>query len=729
MKHLFRLCLLAFVLGASAAHAESRALIIGVAGYDDPNIPDLLGPTNDALLMRDVLATSGFSDITLLGDMNEADGRPTRAVILDGFSGLAARARQGDQVYIHLSGHGSRQLDPEGDETDGLDEIFLPADTAIAEAGSGLVPNAITDDEIGSLLAEIQSTGADVFFVMDSCHSGSGTRAFARGVADRQVSPALLGIDLAAARAGGSVRSVDSGPDAVGQAEGSGRLIAFYATRSNDVAREVDMSNGTVADDSEWFGLFTAAIASRLESGQTLTYRQLFQSVLSELNSGSGFGMGAVQTPLWEGDMIDEPVFGKEGRAGPTRFLVDGDAVDAGRLHGLEEGTLLALVADISDPQDAVLGYAQVEAVEPRRAFLRPVADDCVPEAGTLCAFAGGLPEAARFAQVELSPVTLTIAFSPVFDAETGQPLSPDAPESGMVAAALEDASARTGIGAEFPAEIFDVQIALSQNTLWFGPAATIDGAPAGLAFGLAEDEPRLVQLLGRVLRAERLARTLDALGEEASPFNPSPVAVDVERNASPIEALSKPGARVDPRRECQAALRSMRETGFAPLQGMDDLKQCDLLRFRAAGERDGQRDVNRIHIDAQYCVNVDYELVEGDQALRDLGDPMVMCSDCPGPVPYSAGYERLYVLVSELEENAEALNLSGVLENCTGREGTRSAAASALSGVLEDAARRGRTRGSMGLGGALSDVWVDRYAWRVLPRASVFARGEGGTP
>jgi len=725
MGKLFRLFLLALVLGANAAHAESRALIIGVAGYDDPDIPDLRGPTNDALLMRDVLDKSGFIDITLLGDMPDADARPTRAAIFEAFAGLAERADVGDQIYVHLSGHGSRQLDPQGDETDGLDEIFLPADTALAQAGSGLVPNAISDDEIGALLAGIRRTGADVFFVMDSCHSGSGTRAFERGIADRQVSPALLGVDLS--QAAGQSRSVDAAPDAVGDVEGGGGLVAFYATRSNDVAREVDMSGGTAGDDSEWFGLFTAAIASRLESGQALTYRQLFQSVLSELNQGSGFGMGAVQTPLWEGDMIDEPVFGRQGYAGPERFLVEGDRVDAGRLHGLEEGTVMALVADIADPQDAVLGYAQVEAVEPRRAYLRPVSDDCVPDPEALCAFSGSLPEAARFAQIEASPVTLSVAFSPVFDTESGLPLAPGTETSTRVAEALEAASQTTGIGAGYPEEIYDVQIVLKDNKLWFGPAAMIDDTPTGLAFDLSEDGKRLAMLLARVLKAERLAHTLDALGEEASPFNPSPVAVDVERNESPIAVLGAPGSAIDPRRECQAALRTMGEVGFQPLAGMDDLKQCDLLRFRATGARDGQRDVNRIHIDAQYCINVDYELIEGDQALRDLGDPMVMCSDCPGPVPYSAGYERLYVLVSELEENAEALNLSGVLDNCGG--GTRSAAANALSGVLEDAAASGRTRGSMSLGGALSDVWVDRYAWRVLPRASAFARNEGAMP
>lgn len=349
-----------------------------------------------------------------------------------------------------------------------------------------------------------------------------------------------------------------------------------------------DLRGPTAGDDSEWFGLFTAAIASRLESGQALTYRQLFQSVLSELNRGSGFGMGAVQTPLWEGDMIGEPVFGRQGYAGPERFLVDGDTVDARRPHGLEEGTVMALVAEIAGRQDAVLGYAQAEAVEPRRAYLRPVAEDCVPHLDALCVFSGSLPETARFAQIEASPVTLTVAFSPVFDIESGLPLAPGTGIGTRVAEALEAASDRTGIGAGFPEEVFDGQIVLKDNTLWFGPAATIDDTATGLAFDLAGDGERLATLLARVLEAERLAQTLDALGEEASPFNPSPVAVEVERNPSPIVVLGASGSAIDPRRECQAALRTMGEAGFKPLEGMDDLKQCDLPRASAFARNEG---------------------------------------------------------------------------------------------------------------------------------------------
>ncbi|WP_163886967.1 caspase family protein [Aliiruegeria sabulilitoris] len=703
-------------------------MLIGVTDYDDAAIPDLRGPVNDVRLMRDVLDRRGVEAITVLASGLDGAEAPTRAAILAAFDAQAEAAHPGDFVYIHLSGHGSRQLDSEGEETDGLDEIFLPMDVARAPSGASQLPNAITDDEIGEKVAAIRARGADVFLVMDSCHSGSGMRAAEPSLAERQVDPGLLGIDLSAATAlPAAERAAAPASDPAGtDVPGQGGYVAFYATRSNDVAREVDMSQGAEPDGSQWYGLFTAALAARLESEQALTYRQLFQSALAELNRGAGFGMAAVQTPLWEGSLIDQPVFGGSGTAGPARYLVDGNQLAAGQVHGLQQGSLMALVADAADAPDAILGYAQIEAIEPRNATLRPVSEDCLPDSTALCPPVGSLPAAAGFAQLEAGPLDRVIHFSPLISLDTEAPLPEGDPLPARFAAALEAASARAGIPAESGGEVYSVQVLQRDGALWFGPAAQIDHAPAGLSFDLSGEDARLTELLVRILKAERLAETLDGLEGTASFVNPSPIRIEASRFASDIAALQPPGAPADPQNECRAALSGMREEGFRALDAAADLKQCDLLRFAATGNRDGQRDVNRIHIDAQYCVHVDYELVEGTQAPRALGDPMVMCSDCPGPVPYSAGHERLYMLVSEVRENAEALNLTGLVENCgagLAGEGTRSAARDALAGLLGEAAARGATRGAMGLGGALSDVWVESYRWRVMPRASVFAR------
>lgn len=727
MRIVRSLAMMACAIAAPAAIAETSALLVGVSDYETDAVPDLRGPANDVQLMQEVLTRRGITDITVLASGDAGTTPPTRAAILAAFDARAEAAGPGDLVYIHLSGHGSRQIDDDGDETDGLDEIFLPMDVTRAPNGATQLPNAITDDEIGRKIAAIRAKGADVFLVMDSCHSGSGMRAAETGLAERKVEPDVLGLDISGVATRAMAPATAPAATATSQ-PGEGGYIAFYATRSNDVAREVDMSNGTASDDSQWYGLFTAALAARLDGRQPLTYRQLFQSALSELNRGSGFGMAAVQTPLWEGDLIDAPVFGATGEPGPARYILTDDQLAAGQVHGLQRGTLMALVADAGDAPDAILGYAQVTAVEPRSATLQPVADDCQPDSATLCPAIAHFPEGAGFAQVEQGPLDRVIRFSPVISLHNGTPLPADDPLQTRFDAALATAAKNAGISAEAGADVYSVQVLADGGKLWFGPAAQIDDRPVGLAFDLGGDDAALGAVLIRILKAERLAATMEELEGTASFVNPSPVTIAAGEFSSDIAALSPPDQPLDPQRECRAALAGMTEAGFRSLDPAADLKQCDLLRFAATGTRDGMRDVNRIHIDAQYCIHVDYELVEGQQATRAVGDPMVICSDCPGPVPYSAGAERLYMLISEAHENAEALNLAGLIENCgpgSRGAGTRDAALQSFTDLLDEAEHRGATRGSMGLGGALSDVWVESYRWRVMPRQSVFNRVE----
>ena len=64
-----------------------------------------------------------------------------------------------------------------GDETDGLDEIFLPVDIDKWINRDAGVPNALVDDEIGDALDAIRDKGAFVWAVFDCCHSGTATRA------------------------------------------------------------------------------------------------------------------------------------------------------------------------------------------------------------------------------------------------------------------------------------------------------------------------------------------------------------------------------------------------------------------------------------------------------------------------------------------------------------------------------------------------------------------------
>src|SRR5205809_280088 len=113
----------------------------------------------------------------LSGWPDRVEARPTHANIRLAFQRLAANAIAGDQVAILMAGHGSQEpVENDPDEPDGLNETFLPADTANWDATTMHVKNAIIDDEIRDWLTAIRAEGASVWIVFDSCHSGTMTR-------------------------------------------------------------------------------------------------------------------------------------------------------------------------------------------------------------------------------------------------------------------------------------------------------------------------------------------------------------------------------------------------------------------------------------------------------------------------------------------------------------------------------------------------------------------------
>lgn len=694
--------------------AEVRAVLVGVSDYDDTiGLTDLKGPANDVTLLMDVLQARGVTDISLLADGVDGGQRPTRDAILAALADMANRAGPGDLVYVHMSGHGTRQGDPQGDETDGLDEVFLPADTARAEPGTNLIPNAIVDDELGRAVRAIRATGADVWLVLDSCHSGSGLRAASPGTATRFVDPAVLGVDIHTSHQSED-QIIEAETDQADDATGG--FLAFYSARSSEVAREVNFS--TEPGDEVWYGLFTAKLAARLQSGANLSYRQLFQAVLSDMNGDTVPGAARLQTPLWEGTLIDAAVFGGRATSGLRRFAVTGDAVQAGLVQGLSDGTVLGLVADAADDPDAIVGYAQMEDTSATRAYLRPVDPACVPHSTQPCDIVGTLPAHARFAQVMTRPVDLVVRIAPPRDLATGALLGDDSP----ALRALREAVATVNDGRDGRVDLnatdFSIETYWAEDQLWFGPRAVIGSRPVGL--GVPPQAPALRAALLRIGKAEELARLLGSVTGKTSLLNPNPIRVSADLMPVNVNDLAAPGAGVSPRRECESALG--RATGQAgPLTPGADLKQCDRLVFSAQGEVSGARDVNRVYIDSKFCIHAAHEHIEDTTAARRLGSPMMMCSDCPDG--YSAGEERMFVIVTESEANTEPLNLEGLVENCTAPSaGTRGSAQGNVVSFLSGLSKRPDTRGTFG-GVGVSNVWVQDFSWRVLPKTEAFLK------
>ncbi|MEZ5978186.1 MAG: caspase family protein [Planctomycetota bacterium] len=332
----------------SKAHdRRMRALLVGCGEYprlaeEAPDRYDaqiaLRGPRHDVELMRSVLVgTLGFAtnDVEVLVDEDA-----TRESILAGLERLAGAARDGDRVVVYFAGHGCQQPARERDtlrEPDLLDEVLLPADAGLFDRGSGSIPGAIRDDELGERLRAIRDAGAEVWLVVDACHSGS----ILRGEDDvrlRGLDPDVLSVPRVTSR----FRERIGAPAPVDDVDFSG-IVAFYAAQSYGRAPEfeVDVGDGTCPH-----GLFTWLLAQELVRTEgRVTYAQLVARVVAAYQAWPC----TLTVPGAIGGDLDRPVLGLGGEVAPWQVQrLDGDrlGLDRGTLAGVEPGTRLALLAD-----------------------------------------------------------------------------------------------------------------------------------------------------------------------------------------------------------------------------------------------------------------------------------------------------------------------------------------------------------------------------------------------
>ena len=140
------------------ARVNRHALIIGVSRYLDPNIPQLPGARIDrasATQMATAMQVPA-SNISYLQD-DQATGANIRQALKE----LGDKVQDGDRVFIHYSGHGTRYNDP---ASGGCVEALL--------AYEGGQSGNITNREITGLLQTITNKTDKLFVMYDACHSG-----------------------------------------------------------------------------------------------------------------------------------------------------------------------------------------------------------------------------------------------------------------------------------------------------------------------------------------------------------------------------------------------------------------------------------------------------------------------------------------------------------------------------------------------------------------------------
>lgn len=158
------------------------ALLVGINNYptNDRFFGNLKGCVTDVALQEELLIHRfGFhpNDIIKLTSDESPNKQPTRNNILTAFEEhLIKQAKPGDVVVFHFSGHGSQLRDPnpiQGCSDRAFNNEFNSTLVVADEGQKGLAP-----DIMGRTLFLLRSAlnTENVTFVLDSCHSGGGTR-------------------------------------------------------------------------------------------------------------------------------------------------------------------------------------------------------------------------------------------------------------------------------------------------------------------------------------------------------------------------------------------------------------------------------------------------------------------------------------------------------------------------------------------------------------------------
>lgn len=354
-----------------------RALLVGCTTYDhlEPALA-LVGPGNDVLLMRQLLCERfGFQEsavVVLSEGGGRSELRPTRANIEREFQQLQRESKTGQQVFIFLAGHGSQQPDlnpdPRDREPDGKDELFLPADVRGWDGTARSVAGAIVDDEIRDWLQGIERTGALVTIIIDSCNSGTMSRGVDERLREVPASRLIPKAMLDAVPAASSLPETEweLNPDA------SSSLAALYAAQSTEGT--VEKLLPLEGADRKVHGLLTFTLAQVLtQSRQPLTYRQLVRQIQTRYA-----GMGrTVPTPVLEGPGSDREFLGVTRWPVPPSIVLRvqgrGGTINAGALHGLTEGCVLA-VHGRAAAENRIVGHLRVTRARLADADVTPCA-------------------------------------------------------------------------------------------------------------------------------------------------------------------------------------------------------------------------------------------------------------------------------------------------------------------------------------------------------------------
>jgi hypothetical protein len=220
-----------------APRVNRHALIIGISRYADPATPPLPGARIDkqsATQMAQAMQVP-LGNIRYLQDEQATGGNIRKAL-----HELNDKVQDGDRVFIHYSGHGTRYNDP---AAGGCVEALL--------AYEGGQSGVITNHEMADLLKGITNKTDKLFVMYDACHSGGLVQAAAavrtRGLVNSNdeglLRPKFAGISEECGRPV-NVKSRNLAVEAAAQGALPQDIIHVSASRDNEISFDDELKGG-----------------------------------------------------------------------------------------------------------------------------------------------------------------------------------------------------------------------------------------------------------------------------------------------------------------------------------------------------------------------------------------------------------------------------------------------------------------------------------------------------
>lgn len=214
-----------------------HALIIGISRYADPQVPPLPGARIDRLSATQMAVAMQVpeSNIRYLQD-EQATGDHIRQALAE----LDRNVQEGDRVFIHYSGHGTRYNDP---AAGGCVEALLAYD--------GGAKGTITNREMSELLRPLTARTDKLFVMYDACHSGGivqaastvRTRGFTNANDDGLLRPKFADISDECGRPV-NVKSRNLVAEATNKGALPQDIVHLSASRENEVSFDDELKGG-----------------------------------------------------------------------------------------------------------------------------------------------------------------------------------------------------------------------------------------------------------------------------------------------------------------------------------------------------------------------------------------------------------------------------------------------------------------------------------------------------